>query len=205
MRLHGYRRREINARRRPACSPKHEVSVPLAGRRRQLSCDRCIEAIAIAAQVQQRQQLGGKGGITRDSPGRLGPQVTRDVRALVPSSLNRSVAGELHPGPRHASRAIAPAHQRARQGRRRETVSGTTPASRTAPRHPPNGVAVEAATLPDKIFMRQSMAHVRKGHTVPAPQWWKHLRDWKRTFWKKQRKAFARDARRQIDDPRRCS
>jgi hypothetical protein len=33
------------------------------------------------------------------------------------------------------------------------------------------------------------MAHVRKGHLVRAPQWWKHLKDWKRVFWKKHRKA----------------
>jgi hypothetical protein len=31
------------------------------------------------------------------------------------------------------------------------------------------------------------MANVKQGQTVPAPQWWKHLRDWKRLFWKKQR------------------
>jgi hypothetical protein len=23
---------------------------------------------------------------------------------------------------------------------------------------------------------------------VPKPQWWKHLRDWKRVFWKRDRK-----------------
>lgn len=31
------------------------------------------------------------------------------------------------------------------------------------------------------------MAHKQKGLTVPPPQWWKHLRDWKRLFWRKQR------------------
>lgn len=31
------------------------------------------------------------------------------------------------------------------------------------------------------------MANVKKGQTVPAPQWWKHLRDWKQVFWKRQR------------------
>jgi hypothetical protein len=36
------------------------------------------------------------------------------------------------------------------------------------------------------------MAHVKKGHLVRAPQWWKHLRDWKRVFWKKHRKAERR-------------
>jgi len=39
------------------------------------------------------------------------------------------------------------------------------------------------------------MAHVKKGITVPAPQWWKHLRPYcKRQFWHTQRKAFAADA-----------
>lgn len=33
------------------------------------------------------------------------------------------------------------------------------------------------------------MATVKKGTHVASPQWWKHLRDWKRTFWKKERKA----------------
>ena len=36
------------------------------------------------------------------------------------------------------------------------------------------------------------MANVKKGQNVPSPQWWKHLRDWKRFFWKKQRKADKR-------------
>jgi hypothetical protein len=33
------------------------------------------------------------------------------------------------------------------------------------------------------------MANVKKGQTVPAPQWWKHLRDWKGVFWKRQRRS----------------
>ncbi len=34
------------------------------------------------------------------------------------------------------------------------------------------------------------MATVKKGTTVPAPQWWKHLRPlYKRLFWKRQRRA----------------
>ncbi len=36
------------------------------------------------------------------------------------------------------------------------------------------------------------MATMKKGIAVRAPQWWKHLRDWKRFFWKKQRKADQR-------------
>jgi hypothetical protein len=29
------------------------------------------------------------------------------------------------------------------------------------------------------------VANVKKGQTVPAPQWWKHLRKVKRQFWKR--------------------
>lgn len=33
------------------------------------------------------------------------------------------------------------------------------------------------------------MAHVQKGLLTPSPQWRKHLRDWKRVFWKRERRA----------------
>lgn len=33
------------------------------------------------------------------------------------------------------------------------------------------------------------MANVKKGTLTPPAQWWKHLRDWKRRFWKGERKA----------------
>lgn len=33
---------------------------------------------------------------------------------------------------------------------------------------------------------------------VPKPQWWKHLRDWKRVFWKKDRQ----EGKRQANDPK---
>ncbi len=33
------------------------------------------------------------------------------------------------------------------------------------------------------------MATVKKGITVSAPEWWKHLKWAKRVFWKKQRRA----------------
>lgn len=36
------------------------------------------------------------------------------------------------------------------------------------------------------------MANVKHGQTVPAPQWWKHLREWKRLFWKRQRQDNRR-------------
>lgn len=44
------------------------------------------------------------------------------------------------------------------------------------------------------------MAHVRKGILTPSPQWWKHLKDWKRVFWKKHRKAERREAAAQMKD-----
>lgn len=33
------------------------------------------------------------------------------------------------------------------------------------------------------------MANVKKGQLTRPPQWWKHLRDWKRVFWKSERRA----------------
>lgn len=44
------------------------------------------------------------------------------------------------------------------------------------------------------------MASVKKGVLTPPPQWWKHLRDWKRTFWKKERKAQKHDVRKQNEE-----
>lgn len=44
------------------------------------------------------------------------------------------------------------------------------------------------------------MANVKKGQLVPSPQWWKHLKDWKRVFWKKERKASDRDAKKQVKE-----
>jgi len=38
------------------------------------------------------------------------------------------------------------------------------------------------------------MAHVRKGQITSSPQWWKHLRDWKRVFWKAERRAARKHA-----------
>jgi hypothetical protein len=38
-----------------------------------------------------------------------------------------------------------------------------------------------------------NMAHVKKGHLVASPEWWKHLRWVKRQFWKRHRKAERRD------------
>jgi hypothetical protein len=32
-------------------------------------------------------------------------------------------------------------------------------------------------------------------------QWWRHLRDWKRTFWERERQAARRDAAEQVPMP----
>lgn len=33
------------------------------------------------------------------------------------------------------------------------------------------------------------MANVKQGHLNGAPQWWKHLRDWKKVFWHAERQS----------------
>ncbi|MFH0934906.1 MAG: DUF1778 domain-containing protein [Pseudomonadota bacterium] len=33
------------------------------------------------------------------------------------------------------------------------------------------------------------MANVKQGNLTPPPQWWKHLKEFKRVFWKAERKA----------------
>lgn len=42
------------------------------------------------------------------------------------------------------------------------------------------------------------MATVKKGMLVPAPQWWKHLKDYKKHFWGRQRNAEKSDIRKQL-------
>lgn len=37
------------------------------------------------------------------------------------------------------------------------------------------------------------MATVKKGILTSAPQWWRHLRSWKRVFWKRERLAAKDD------------
>ena len=44
------------------------------------------------------------------------------------------------------------------------------------------------------------MATVKKGTTVAACEWWKHLKSMKRVFWKKQRKAFQQEIRRETNE-----
>lgn len=42
------------------------------------------------------------------------------------------------------------------------------------------------------------MANVKKGNLTKSPQWWKHLKDFKRFFWKAERKAQQKDARERV-------
>ena len=43
------------------------------------------------------------------------------------------------------------------------------------------------------------MATVKKGLLTAAGEWWKHLRWTKRLFWKGERQAGRKDARRQVE------
>jgi hypothetical protein len=43
------------------------------------------------------------------------------------------------------------------------------------------------------------MASAKRGMLVGAPQWWKHLRAWKRVFWKRQRRAEQQEIGREVD------
>jgi hypothetical protein len=37
------------------------------------------------------------------------------------------------------------------------------------------------------------MAHKQQGILTKSPQWWKHLKDWKRVFWKTERQAQKKE------------
>ena len=41
------------------------------------------------------------------------------------------------------------------------------------------------------------MANVKQGQSVRPPQWWKHLREWKRIFWSKQRRKDKQELKRE--------
>lgn len=41
------------------------------------------------------------------------------------------------------------------------------------------------------------MASVKKGTLTAPPQWWKHLKDYKRVFWKAERKAYRMRAKKE--------
>ncbi len=44
------------------------------------------------------------------------------------------------------------------------------------------------------------MANVKKGLLVPPPQWWKHLKEYKRFFWHRQRQAEKQDIKKRTDE-----
>jgi hypothetical protein len=44
------------------------------------------------------------------------------------------------------------------------------------------------------------MANVKKGNLTRPPQWWKHLKEFKRFFWKSERKAQKQDIKSRIND-----
>ena len=44
-----------------------------------------------------------------------------------------------------------------------------------------------------KFYKGNPMANVKKGNLTAPPQWWKHLKDWKRVFWKSERQAQKRN------------
>ena len=41
------------------------------------------------------------------------------------------------------------------------------------------------------------MAHKQQGNLTKSPQWWKHLREWKRVFWKAERRAQKKEMNKQ--------
>jgi hypothetical protein len=44
------------------------------------------------------------------------------------------------------------------------------------------------------------MANKKKDILTRAPQWWKHLRDWKQVFWKTERQAQKKDTKERKDE-----
>lgn len=47
------------------------------------------------------------------------------------------------------------------------------------------------------------MANVKQGNIARPPQWWKHLRDWKRVFWKSERSAQKKAIKNNFSDPQK--
>lgn len=59
----------------------------------------------------------------------------------------------------------------------------------------------ERPSLKNLAFHRVSiyiMASVKKGILTESPQWWKHLKDWKRVFWHKERKASKKEIKSEL-------
>jgi hypothetical protein len=47
---------------------------------------------------------------------------------------------------------------------------------------------------------RKPMANVKQGNLTKSPQWWKHLKDFKRFFWKAERKAQNNDIKGRLHE-----
>lgn len=47
-------------------------------------------------------------------------------------------------------------------------------------------------------FLEFQMANVKQGNLSKSPQWWKHLKDFKRVFWKTERKAQQKDIKERL-------
>lgn len=47
------------------------------------------------------------------------------------------------------------------------------------------------------------MAHKKHNQLVPSPEWWKHLKEYKRLFWKRERKAAKRLIEKERNENRR--
>jgi len=47
--------------------------------------------------------------------------------------------------------------------------------------------------------MENVMANVKQGNLTRPPQWWKHSKDWKRVFWKAERKVQQRDVKERLN------
>jgi len=45
------------------------------------------------------------------------------------------------------------------------------------------------------------MAHKKKYVLSRAPQWWRHLREWKKVFWKTERAAYKKIIKQDPDLP----
>ncbi len=64
--------------------------------------------------------------------------------------------------------------------------------------HRADNAVVDSSILSSGTNLKEiDMAHKRKGQLTAPPQWWKHLRDWKRVFGNpkdKHRKRNEKDA-----------
>ena len=49
--------------------------------------------------------------------------------------------------------------------------------------------------MQQQYFVEMPMASIKKDTKTRAPQWWRHLREWKRVFWKAERRAYKKELR----------